>query len=213
MLLQDAGILIETVDSSYGAYELINNSEDVFDLVLVDYNLKYANGPEVIKKIQQIKPEQKVAILSGDPSREALKESLKAGAIDFLEKGSDTVSLIKKLKRLISNIGKGIAPTDESNQNQDQDLDLILNKIKNEFNEREVVVLVNQNNTKMNLDIENTTYQKFKETLFEKERRFIKEAIKSCKSAKEAASKLGVPYNTFRYMLKRFKLCRLFENR
>ena len=64
-----------------------------YDVVLLDLRMPGSDGMTVLKTIKQRWPESEVVVITGFPSIEGAKESLRLGAYDFLAKpvGPDEV--------------------------------------------------------------------------------------------------------------------------
>ena len=71
---------------------------DVFDAVILDFQLPEMDGMAVLKKIKARHPEAQIILLTGHASLERGVEAIKIGASDFLEKPADIEALSKKIK-------------------------------------------------------------------------------------------------------------------
>ena len=71
-----------------------------YDLILMDVHMPEMTGPEALKKIKTIRPEQKVIIFSSslDPTYNQEKEAEKEGAVEVLFKPVDDQSIRRVLK-------------------------------------------------------------------------------------------------------------------
>ncbi|OUS29926.1 sigma-54-dependent Fis family transcriptional regulator [Gammaproteobacteria bacterium 45_16_T64] len=78
------------------AHELIQSGE--FDLCITDMNLPDGNGIELVKYVQQHRPNMPVAVLTAYGSMETAVSALKAGAFDFVSKPVD----LQRLRDLIA---------------------------------------------------------------------------------------------------------------
>lgn len=75
-----------TVSSAEKALEHVRRSPDAFAVILLDYNMPNANGDSVAKDLLTINNRLNIVILSGDPSQAAVINTMKAGAVDFIDK-------------------------------------------------------------------------------------------------------------------------------
>jgi DNA-binding NtrC family response regulator len=90
------GMDVTTASSAKEALALIEI--DVFDAVILDFQLPEMDGMAVLKKIKAKHPEAQIILLSGHASLERGVEAIKIGASDFLEKPADIEALSKKIK-------------------------------------------------------------------------------------------------------------------
>jgi DNA-binding NtrC family response regulator len=95
-LLKLKGYDVETTTSAFSAIERVKAEE--FALVLLDYQMPEMQGDELAALIHQVNPLQQVAMYSCDTTREAVKSSLKAGALDFIEKTVSNAELLKAIE-------------------------------------------------------------------------------------------------------------------
>jgi DNA-binding NtrC family response regulator len=82
--LEANGLIVETTQSAKEA--LVKIAEDEYALLLLDYQMPEMNGDVLATKIREINPLQQFAMFSCDQTRSALKNSYKAGAVEFIEK-------------------------------------------------------------------------------------------------------------------------------
>ena len=94
--LKSRGYDVETTASASAAIELVKSEE--FALVLLDYQMPEMMGDALAAIIRQVSPHQQVAMYSCDITRDALKTSMKAGALDFIEKTIPTDELLKTIE-------------------------------------------------------------------------------------------------------------------
>lgn len=90
------GMDVTTASSAKEALALIEI--DVFDAVILDFQLPEMDGMAVLKKIKAKHPEAQIILLTGHASLERGVEAIKIGASDFLEKPADIEALSKKIK-------------------------------------------------------------------------------------------------------------------
>ncbi|MCH7651870.1 MAG: response regulator [Nitrospinae bacterium] len=74
------------------------------DLVLLDLNMPYMDGIEVMEEIQKIEKETypSIVVFTADNNDEAKIRSLLAGALDFLGKPFDVVEVIARIKNVLN---------------------------------------------------------------------------------------------------------------
>ena len=85
-LLEPMGIEVNCVEDGEKAVAKIEAS--AYDLVLMDVHMPRLSGPEALKKIKDMRPEQKVVIFSSssDPAYIYENEACKDGAMECLFK-------------------------------------------------------------------------------------------------------------------------------
>lgn len=72
------------------------------DVVFLDYRMPVMDGVEVLKVIKQRDPDIYVVFVTGDTDMKTAATSLKYGAFDFIQKGSDCTERIEgALNRII----------------------------------------------------------------------------------------------------------------
>lgn len=89
--------ILETTTSAQSALKLVSENPRKFAIVLVDYLMPDMNGADLNRELLKINRDLILVMHSGDTTREALKESLLSGAVDFLEKGLPASELRKKI--------------------------------------------------------------------------------------------------------------------
>lgn len=82
--LKSNGYDVVTTTSPKEAIELVKSDE--FALALLDYQMPEMRGDTLATTIRSISPQQQIAMYSCDLSREAVRSSMRAGAVDFIEK-------------------------------------------------------------------------------------------------------------------------------
>ena len=75
-----------TASSVEKALELVRRSPDAFAVILLDYNMPAAKGDAVARDLLAINTRLNIVILSGDPTQAAVINTMKAGAVDFIDK-------------------------------------------------------------------------------------------------------------------------------
>jgi two-component system nitrogen regulation response regulator NtrX len=110
---------VELAEDGFKALELLKTSD--FDVILCDIKMPGMDGIEVLHKLEEIKPDIPVVMISGHGNIDTAVESIKKGAFDFIEKpldlnrllitlrnAMDKSSLISETKILRKKVGKRI---------------------------------------------------------------------------------------------------------
>jgi len=74
------------------------------DLAILDLKLKKMSGIDVLEELKIISPSIKVIILTGYPTVETARESLKLGAGEYCVKPIDKEELEKKVEKVLSTL-------------------------------------------------------------------------------------------------------------
>ncbi len=110
--LKANGFDVETTTLAEEAIELVQNDE--FALVLLDYQMPKMMGDALAALILRESPNQQIAMYSCDLSREAVKNSMRAGAVDFIEKTlppHELLSLVNSYCNRYEHIFRTIRPS------------------------------------------------------------------------------------------------------
>lgn len=89
------GLDVTAVQTSEEALNLLKKEE--YALALVDFNMPDANGDALARMIHEINPLQQVAVYSCDQTRQAMSDSYRAGAIDFIEKNEAPQTILSRV--------------------------------------------------------------------------------------------------------------------
>lgn len=84
MLLEDIADKVFTSDNGPDGLKILN-SENIH-CIICDINMPDMNGVEVLKKVRETHPEVPFIFYTGHGSRELMKEAIKYGAFDFIDK-------------------------------------------------------------------------------------------------------------------------------
>ena len=95
-ILEYENYKVESVESGRQALALIDKND--FDLVFCDIKMPEMDGIEVLKEIENLKPEIPVIMISGHGNIETAVESIKFGAYDFIQKPLDLNRILVTIK-------------------------------------------------------------------------------------------------------------------
>jgi DNA-binding NtrC family response regulator len=83
---------VELAEDGLQGLETLKNHD--FDVVLCDIKMPGMDGIEVLQKIEELKPDTPVVMISGHGNIDTAVESIKKGAFDFIEKPLDLNRLL-----------------------------------------------------------------------------------------------------------------------
>ena len=100
-MLEPLGMTVFCVCDGLEAVKSIE--EKPYDLILMDVHMPKLTGPEALKKIKVLRPEQKVIIFSSssDPAYRLEKEAEQAGVVEVLLKPVDEQELARVFKKAL----------------------------------------------------------------------------------------------------------------
>ncbi len=157
--------------SSVGTFEeacaRIKN-EDPFDLVLLDYNMPGMNGLDGLRKAIALEGGQRVALISGEATKQIAEDALEAGAAGFVPKSLPAKSLVNAVKFMA--MGEQYAPIDFMTAVEEETTNALAEKLT----PRELQVLKGLTEGKSNkeiardLDITEPTIKLHVKTLYRK---------------------------------------------
>jgi two-component system, NtrC family, nitrogen regulation response regulator NtrX len=87
---------VELAEDGFKALELIKTND--FDVVLCDIKMPGMDGIEVLQRLEELKPDTPVVMISGHGNLDTAVESIKKGAFDFIEKPLDLNRLLITLR-------------------------------------------------------------------------------------------------------------------
>ncbi|MEP2920621.1 response regulator transcription factor [Sulfitobacter sp.] len=142
--------------------------DEHFDLVLLDYNMPGMNGLDGLRKAMALKDGQRVALISGEATRQIAETALEAGAAGFVPKSLPAKSLVNAVKFMA--MGEQYAPIDFMTAVEDEPTNALAQKLT----PRELQVLKGLTEGKSNkeiardLDITEPTIKLHVKTLYRK---------------------------------------------
>ncbi len=102
-ILGAEGYNIITVDRGEDAIKKVSNEE--FDLLISDIRLPDVSGITVLKESKIIQPKLDVVIITGYPTLEDAKESVRLGALEFIEKPFTPEFMVNVAKKVFDSRG------------------------------------------------------------------------------------------------------------
>lgn len=97
-ILQDENYRVETLSDGNKALDLIGKF--IPDLVLLDIFMPNCNGIKLLEQIKKEYPQQKIIMISGFGNISIAVETLKKGALDFIEKPLNLDEILSKINFL-----------------------------------------------------------------------------------------------------------------
>jgi two-component system response regulator HydG len=92
-LLEEWGYSVDVAESGASGVSKIKEASRDYSVILLDYKMPGMNGAETAAKIRAFNSESIILIYSCDNSREAVKATFKAGAVDFIDKDENLEAL------------------------------------------------------------------------------------------------------------------------
>lgn len=150
-----------------GALDLIAD-EPPFDLVLLDFNMPGMNGLSGLERALAAGGGQRVALISGEATREIAEKALAAGAAGFVPKTLPAKSLVNAVRFMA--MGEQYAPIDFMTA----EAETVANPLADRLSQRELQVLKGLTEGKSNkeiardLDLSEPTIKLHVKTLYRK---------------------------------------------
>lgn len=143
-------------------------ADDLYDVVLLDLNMPGMNGLAGLERVMQLKGGQRVALMSGEATREIAEKALEAGAAGFVPKTLSAKTMINALRFMA--MGEKYAPVDFMTALDDPRV----NPLAQKLSPRELQVLKGLTEGKSNkeiardLDLQEPTVKLHVKTLYRK---------------------------------------------
>lgn len=100
-MLEPRGFIVEAVEN--GEEALNKSKENDYAVILLDVHMPKMTGPEALRNIRHLKPQQPVIILSSSAEPDKVRELVEGlGASACFQKPFDTQDLMATIEKLIS---------------------------------------------------------------------------------------------------------------
>ena len=102
----DSSIILhpQVWEASDGAQGIAMMNEHDPELVMLDINLPIMNGVEVLRAIQEVRPEVPVIMMSSQSSMKTVLECVKLGAVAYILKHSPPAEALKMLREAVASL-------------------------------------------------------------------------------------------------------------
>ncbi len=97
--LEEEGYVVETAMDPYSALEM--SYKNVFDLYLLDVNLPYENGFDLLQKLRQSGDTTPTIFLTSREDKASLAEGFEKGADDYMKKPIDLDELLLRIQAVL----------------------------------------------------------------------------------------------------------------
>ena len=100
-LLRKQGYRVSTFLSGDQALAWFRDHDEAVDLLVTDHNMPGMSGVELARAVRQLRPQQRVAIVSGHVNEELVTDATAAGVQDVLGKQDSMDALAEAVRRLL----------------------------------------------------------------------------------------------------------------
>jgi len=98
-VLREAGYRVDTAFTGEGALQKLN--ENLYDLILLDIKMADMDGIKTLEEMKRKTPDISVVMVTGYPSIKTVRDSMRLGALDYLEKPFTPSELLTTVEEAI----------------------------------------------------------------------------------------------------------------
>ena len=100
-LLRKHGYRVSTFVSGEDALAWFQGSQDVVDLLVTDQNMPGMSGVELVRAVRELRPSQRIAIVSGHVNEQLVNDAHAVGVSDVLGKQDSMDALAESVRQLL----------------------------------------------------------------------------------------------------------------
>ena len=97
--LEQDGHSVETAEEAESALAVLRSKS--IDVVLTDIILPRISGVDLLRRIRDTKPDVQIIMMTGEPTLETAAESLRHGAVDYLQKPVGKNDILKAVRNAL----------------------------------------------------------------------------------------------------------------
>ncbi len=97
--LEMDGHSVETAEEAESAMGVLQSRP--IDVIMTDIILPRVSGVELLRRIREISPHVQVIMMTGEPTLETVSESLRLGAVDYLQKPAGKHEILKAVRNAL----------------------------------------------------------------------------------------------------------------
>jgi signal transduction histidine kinase/DNA-binding response OmpR family regulator len=97
--LEAEGHSVRTAEEAESAMAVIRNTD--LDVVLSDIILPRVSGVDLLRQIREVSPRVQIIMMTGEPTLETASESLRLGAVDYLQKPVGKNEMLKAVRNAL----------------------------------------------------------------------------------------------------------------
>ncbi len=100
LYLEAQGYRVDGATSGKSALEMLHKNDSRYALILMDYFMPELNGIETAKAVLALNPDQLITMYSCDDAKDLVKEAMRVGISDYIEKDLPSDRLLERVQGL-----------------------------------------------------------------------------------------------------------------